>query len=131
MPRKISHTITPSPAWAIDTRQDGAFMFCFFLQQILTLPCKTQPDHVFPILYCSILVGPCKMLEAVWTFSSDIWLTDELFLLKEMTLTGNCLFFFFKTILFKAYRWLCGKSSVDQQSLKYADQLFNHLSSSF
>lgn len=130
MPRKISHTITPSPAWAIDTRQDGAFMFFFFLQQILTLPCKTQPDHVFPILYCSILVGPCKMLEAVWTFSSDIWLTDELFLLKEMTLTGNCLFFF-KTILFKAYRWLCGKSSVDQQSLKYTDQLFNHLSSSF
>lgn len=69
------------------------FFLFFFLQQILTLPCKTQPDHVFPILYCSILVGPCKMLEAVWTFSSDIWLTDELFLLKEMTLTGNCLFF--------------------------------------
>lgn len=126
MPRKISHTITPSPAWAIDTRQDGAFMFFFFTAN----SDPTQPDHVFPILYCSILVGPCKMLEAVWTFSSDIWLTDELFLLKEMTLTGNCLFFF-KTILFKAYRWLCGKSSVDQQSLKYADQLFNHLSSSF
>ncbi len=64
----IPHTITPPPAWIVETRQDGSMLSCS-LRQILTQPseCRSRNQDsldqamFFSIFYCPILVSLCEL----------------------------------------------------------------------
>lgn len=131
VPRK---SLTPlyhhQPGPLIQGRMELSCFFFFFYSKFWPYHARLNQIMFFQSYIVQFCLALAKCLKQSGHFPLIFGLQMSYFCSKKWH-SLEIVFFFLKTILFKAYRWLCGKSSVDQQSLKYADQLFNHLSSSF
>ncbi len=79
----IPHTITPPPAWTVETRQDGSMLSCFYTKLWpfhLNVAAEIETHQTrqrFPIFYCPVLVSLCELYPLfpvlIWQERHPVW----------------------------------------------------------